>query len=224
VLSMNGLPLPTSGLTFTTVMDKNTTASQQITLTNSGGTPVQWSAAAIADNNLSWLVINDGKTGGTLNISGTDRIGLSVSTNGLPSSTKPYRGSFILTVNRTQAIIPVSLTVQDTSLEVVVNPNPVIAYLQGGGTCQPATLTLINLSSQIVTWNANPYDMDKPHIHLDGLTTDQGTLDPEGQATDTKVIQITCIGAQAGEKLYHINVYYNGVAVNVPVSIRYAKI
>lgn len=222
VLTMNGLPLPTTGLSFKTVMGKDNATGQRITLTNSGSTPVQWSASAIADNNLTWLMINDGKTSGTLASNGTDSIGISVSSIGLPNSTKPYRGSFILTVNQTQAIVPVSLTVQDTSLEVVVNPNPVIAYLQAGGTCQPVTLTLINLSGQIVTWNANPYDADKPHIHLDGQTTDQGTLDPEGLPNDTKVIQITCIGAQTGEKLYHISVYYNGVAVNVPVTTRYA--
>ncbi|HEY5004270.1 MAG TPA: zinc-ribbon domain-containing protein [Ktedonobacteraceae bacterium] len=223
VLTINDQPLPTTGLKFQAVMGKINETSQRITLTNSGDVPVQWSASALADNNLNWLVINDGHIGGTLDIQGTDSIGISVNTVGLTSSTKPYLGSFILTINQTQAIVPVSLTVQNTSLEVVVNPNPVIAYLQGGaGTCKPTTLTLINLSSQVVTWNANPYDIDKPHIHLDNLTTDQGTLDPEGLPNDTKVIQITCIGAQAGEKLYHISVYYNGVAVNVPVTVRFA--
>jgi hypothetical protein len=223
VLTINDQPLPTTGLAFHAVMGKINETSQRITLTNSGDVPVQWSASALADNNLNWLVINDGQVGGTLDIQGTDSIGISVNTVGLTSSTKPYLGSFILTINQTQAIVPVSLTVQNTSLEVVDNPNPVIAYLQGGaGTCKPTTLTLINLSSQVVTWNANPYDIDKPHIHLDNLTTDQGTLDPEGLPNDTKVIQITCIGAQAGEKLYHISVYYNGVAVNVPVTVRFA--
>ena len=223
VLTTDGQPLPTTGLTFQAVKGKNNQTSQRITLTNSGNVPVQWSASALADNNLNWLIINDGHTAGKLDIQGTDSISISVNTVGLTSSTKPYLGSFILTVNQTQAIVPVSLTVQNTSLEVVVNPNPVIAYLQGGnGSCKPTTLTLINLSSQVVTWNANPYDIDKSHIHLDGLTTDQGTLDPEGLPNDTKVIQITCIGAQAGEKLYHISVYYNGVAVNVPVTVRFA--
>ncbi len=222
VLTINGQPLPTTGLAFHEVVGNNSQTSQRITLTNSGDVPVQWSASALADNNLNWLIINDGQTGGRLDIQGTDSIGISVNTVGLTSSTKPYLGSFILTVNQTQAIVPVSLTIQNTSLEVVVNPNPVIAYLQGGnGSCKPTTLTLINLSSQVVTWNANPYDIDKPHIHLDGLTTDQGTLDPQGLPNDTKVIQITCIGAQAGEKLYHISVYYNGVPVNVPVTVRF---
>ncbi len=222
VLTTNEQPIATTGLVFKTIMGTSTSVSQRITLTNSGNTPVQWSVSTIAENNLNWLVINDGKTGGTLAISGTDSVGISVSTIGLESSTKPYIGSVIFTVNATQAIIPVSLTVQDTALEVVVDPNPVIAYLQGGGTCQPVTLTLINLSNQVVTWNANPYAVDKSHIHLDGQTTEQGTLDPVGLPNNTKVVQITCIGAQVGEKLYHISVYYNGVAVNVPVSVRYS--
>ncbi len=221
VLTANERPVATTGLAFKTIMGQSTSASQRITLTNSGNTPVQWSVSTIAENNLDWLLINDGKTGGTLAVSGTDSVGISVSTMSLKSSSKPYIGSVIFTVNSTQAIVPVSLTIQDTALELVVNPNPVIAYLQGGGTCQPATLTLINLSNQVVTWNANPYAVDKSHIHLDSQTSEQGTLDPVGLPANIKVMQITCIGAQAGEKLYHINVYYNGVAVNVPVSIRY---
>ncbi|MBV9711351.1 MAG: hypothetical protein JO011_10630 [Ktedonobacteraceae bacterium] len=221
VLTTNGHPIAPTGLTFKAVMSK-TPAAQRITLTNSGNTPVEWSVSTISENNLNWLQINDGKTRGKLDISGTDSVGFSVSTIGLKSSAKPYTGSVIFTVNSTQAIVPVSLTIQDSALEVVVDPNPVIAYLQGGGTCQPATLTLINLSNQVVTWNANPYYVDKPHIHLDGQTTDRGTLGLVGQPDNTKAIQITCIGAQVGEKLYHISVYYNGVAVNVPVSIRYS--
>jgi zinc-ribbon domain len=222
VLTVNDQPLPPTGLKFQTVMGKNTITSQRITLTNSGNVPVQWSASALANNNLNWLIINDGTTGGTLDIQGTDSIGISVNTVGLTSSKKPYLGSLIFTIDQTQAIVPISLTIQDTSLEVVVNPNPVIAYLKGSGICLPTTLTLINLSNQVVTWNANPYEVDKPHIHLDNLTTEQGTLDPEGLPNDTKVIQISCIGAQVGEKLYHISVYYNGIAVNVPVTVRFA--
>jgi len=222
VLTMDGQPLPTTGLKFQTVMGSNSLTSQRITITNTGNASVQWNASAQANNNLNWLVINDGKTGGTLDIQGTDSIGISVNSLGLTSSTKPYLGSFILTIDQTQAIIPVSLTVHNTSLEVVVNPNPVIAYLKGNGVCQPVTLTLINLSDQVVTWNANPYDADKPHIHLDNQTNDQGTLDPSGLPNDTKAIQITCIGAQVGEKLYHISVYYNGIPVNVPVTVRFA--
>jgi hypothetical protein len=221
VLTTNAQSIATTGLTFKVVVGNSTSSAQRITLTNSGNTPVPWSVSTIAENSLNWLLINDGKTGGTLDANGTDSVGISASAIGLKSSTKPYIGSVIFTVNATQAIVPVSLSVQNTALEVVVNPDPVIAYLQGSGTCLPVTLTLINLSNQVVTWNANPYAVDMPHIHLDGQTSEQGTLDPVGLSNNTKVVKITCIGAQAGEKLYHISVYYNSVAVNVPVSIRY---
>lgn len=219
-LTTDGQPVATKGLTFKVMMGKSTSPAQRITFTNGGNTPVQWSVTAVAGNSLNWLLINSGKTGGTLDANGTDSVDISVSTIGLKSSTKPYAGSVIFTVNTAQAIVPVSLVVQDAALEVIVDPDPVIAYLQGGGTCQPVALTLINLSNQVVTWNANPYDVDKPHIHLDGQASAQGTLDPVGLPHNTRVIQITCIGAQTGEKLYHISVYYNGIAVNVPVSVR----
>jgi hypothetical protein len=221
VLTTSAQPIATTGLAFKVVVGTSTSSAQRITLTNSGDTPVPWSVSTVAENSLSWLLINDGKTGGTLDANGTDSVGISVSAIGLKSSTKPYIGSVIFTVNSTQAIVPVALSVQNTALEVVVNPDPIIAYLQGSGTCLPVTLTLINLSDQVVTWNANPYAVDMPHIHLDGQTSEQGTLDPVGLSNDTKVVKITCIGAQVGEKLYHISVYYNSVAVNVPVSVRY---
>jgi hypothetical protein len=104
---------------------------------------------------------------------------------------------------------------------VVINPNPVVVYLQAGGTCLPVTLTLINLSDQVVTWNANPFDADKAYISVDNMNTEQGTLDPSGLPNDTKVIKISCTGALVREKLYHISVYYNNVAVNVAVNVRH---
>ncbi len=226
-LTMQGKPL--TNLAFTAVVGNNAPDEQLFTLNNTDVTPLQWTAVATADNNQNWLLIDNGQTSGTLLGQNTDIIGVSINPTGLKSSAKPYIGHVIFTVNqKDQVILPVSLQVRDTAIEVVVNPNPIIAILQpgGAGTCQPTTLTLINLSNVVVTWAANPYAADQAHIHLDGQPTTQGTLQPSGaaQSQDIKVLHISCLNAQPGEKLYHITVSYNlnngGNSQDVPVSIR----
>ena len=218
-LTLNGHHIATKGLAFKKILGKGDPAAQQITFRNTGNTTVQWSAAAVADNNLNWLIITTGKTDGNLAAGDTDNVGIGIFSAGLQSNTKAYTGRIIFTIDQTQAIIPVSLLVQNSTLEVIVNPDPVIAQFQPGGFCSPTTLTLINLSNQLVAWSAST--PAQAHVHLDNQGFEQGTLQPSGQPGDTKVIMISCTGAQVGEKLYHINVFYNNIHVDVPMSIRH---
>src|SRR6185312_3290941 len=129
----------------------------RFTLSNTSGAPLNWSAAAIANNNLSWLIIDDNHNSGTLNISGTDSIGISANITGLVSSKKPYTGQIIFTINnREQLTLPVQLMVNDAPSELVFSPDPIIAQLGPGETCvtgqNGASLTLINLGEQVISW------------------------------------------------------------------------
>ncbi|MBV9691496.1 MAG: zinc ribbon domain-containing protein [Ktedonobacteraceae bacterium] len=220
---------PLSSLTFRTIRGQADPPRETLVLTNvSDNTPLQWSAAPVANDGLNWLLIDDHRTTGKLNARGTDEIGISINSTGLVSAPyKAYKGDVVFTVvGQGQVIVPVLLYVQDIAIEVVVNPNPIIAVIQGGGACLPTTLTLINLSNQTIIWAANPYDKDQPYIHLDGQPTAQGTLSPSGQAGDSKALQLSCIGVHVGENLYNITVSYNvnagGASLNVPVSVRNA--
>jgi hypothetical protein len=228
-LSLLDSQTPLSSLTFRTIHGQGDPPRKTLVLSNaSDNTPLQWSAAAVANDGLSWLLIDDHRATGTLNARGTDKIGISIDSTGLASAPyKPYKGDIIFTVvGQGQVILHVLLYVQDTAIEVVVNPNPIIAIIRGGGTCLATTLTLINLSNQMITWAANPYVKDQAYIHLDGQPAAQGTLSPSGQDGDSKALRLSCTSVHVGEKIYNITVSYNvnagGASLNVPVSVRTA--
>jgi hypothetical protein len=83
-LSTQGKPV--KKLTFTAVVGQGNPDQQRVTLTNTSGLLLHWTATANADHNLSWLVIDDNHTAGNLDISGTDSIGISVLMAGLKSN------------------------------------------------------------------------------------------------------------------------------------------
>jgi len=215
------LSLSKQQLTFSAVSGESNPSGQQVTLTNTSDQALQWSVMAVVDNNLSWLILDPGHLRGTLDVSGKDSINVSIITAGLAGSSKPYSGQILFTINgKEQLMLPVQLYIHDPSIEVVVNPNLIIAQLAPGGTCKPTTLTLINLSNKFISWSATPYAPDQAHIHLNNKPAEQGQLQPTGTPGDTEVLALTCINVHLGEQLYHITVYYDNVPQDIPVSIR----
>jgi len=215
---------PVSSLSFAAIAGKNNPSGKTIDLINNGTTSLSWSAAAISDDNSGWLFISNKHTGGQLNPQQTDTITVSVLIEGLNVTDKahPYKGEVIFTVaNQGQVVIPVELQVAETGVEVVISPNPIVAAPSSTtpGTCQNASLTLINLNTTFINWTVKPSDgYNVQHIHVDGQASESGTLQSSGSAEDTRVIQLTCSGVQTG-KTYSITVYYNGQTQSVPVYI-----
>jgi hypothetical protein len=182
--------------------------------------PLSWTVTAIADKTLSWLLVDGGVTSGTLKARGAGSITISVITAGLKIGS--YTGHVILTVSsREQVILPVTLAVVDTTVEVVITPNPIVAIIQPGGTCQPIPFTLINLSNTAsIRWDVkgdSPYDQQ--HVALNGRPEAEGSLSPSGQEKNTAVLKISCNGVRP-DVLYKITVYYNDIQVHVPIIIR----
>jgi hypothetical protein len=211
-LLLNGQPL--QQLTFNAVVGQDNT-SQRFTLSNTSGAPLNWSAVAIANNNLNWLIIDDNHNSGTLNISGNDSIGISANITGLVSSKKPYTGQILFTINdHEQLTLPVQLMVNDAPSELVFSPDPIIAHLGPGGTCQigqnGASLTLINLGEQVISWKLGMDGNTLSHLHF---SSSNGTLAPSDQSSvqfsSTQVLTLTCTGVQIGGS-YTITLYANG--------------
>ncbi len=208
-LLLNGQPLHT--LSFTAVAGQDN-PSQRFTLENTSGAPLKWSATAVAANNLTWLVINDNHTFGTLNISGTDSIGVSAIITGLQSSKQPYRGQIIFTINESQQLtLPVELTVSDAPSELVFSPDTITAQYVPGGSCRSgASLTLINLGEQVISWKLGMDGNTSAHLHFSSI---QGQLAPSDGSTpqfsSTQVLTLTCSGVQVGSS-YTITLYANG--------------
>src|SRR5205814_8309077 len=115
-VSMNGKPA--SLLTFKAVIGQGNPDPQQITITNTSGSLLHWTATTSTNNNLNWLMINDNNDYGQLAISEPHNILISVNTTGLKSTDKKhsYLGQIIFTINNTQLLtIPVQLQIVDAT-------------------------------------------------------------------------------------------------------------
>jgi hypothetical protein len=221
-LSLQGKPV--KKLIFHAVVGQGNPDQQRVTLTNTSGLELPWTATAIADHNLTWLVIDDNHTAGNLNFSGTDSIGISVLIAGLKSNAAahPYTGQIVFTLNgQGQLTLPVELQVADPQSEMVFNPNPVTATLSGN-TCKSTELTLLNLGKSFINWKLVPYDPNvRDHIQFlaEGRPIVQGLLAASGTSGDTQVLNVHCQGVSAGD-MYKFTLYANDASSPVTIFIR----
>ncbi len=215
---------PITKLSFTGVAGENDPAPQHITIKNTTSMPLNWNATAATDDNLSWLHIDDDHTGGQIQADGMDTLGIGIWLRGLKSSTKPYTGSIIFTINgpnmSQQLTLPVELLVEDAPTEMVFSPNPVVGIWAAGGICNPgSSLTLINLGTSFITWNVNMDANAQGHIMFtyNGKASSnvQGQLAPGA----TVALALTCNGVQVGQ-VYHMTISANGVQYSAFVSIQ----
>jgi len=216
---------PVQLLTFTAVTVQENPNPQPITIRNTSQAPLKWSATASSDN--SWLDINDYHTFGQLAIFQTDTLLISVNIAGLKSAS--YTGQIIFTINDNQQLtLPVQLQISDAAPEMVFSPDPIIAQLTPGNTCQPGvTLTLINLSTLVINWRVLPDDKVKDNIQFvntingrpGGPPIENGTLARSGQSSDTQVLTLQCHNVQVGQQ-YYVTVYANNISWPELVIIR----
>lgn len=208
---------PVQLLTFTSTTGQQNPDPRAITIKNTSQALLKWSATASSNN--SWLDINDHHTFGQLAISQTDTLLISVNIAGLNSAT--YSGQIIFTINDNQQLtLPVQLQISDAIPEIIFSPDPVIAQITPGNRCQPGvTLTLINLSTQAITWRVLPDDKAKDNIQFvntnngkpGGPPIENGTLARSGQLSDTQVLTLQCYNVQVGHQ-YHVTVYANNIS------------
>ncbi len=227
-VSMDGRPATL--LKFKAVIGQGNPGPQQITITNTSDSPLTWTATTSTNNNLNWLMINDNNNYGQLAILQPHAILISVNTVGLKSTAKkPYLGQIIFTINNNQLLtLPVQLQIVDATPEMVFSPNPIIAQIGSGNTCQPdVTLTLINLGTAAISWAVNPDDNIKGNIKFvsNGQLLESGTLLPSGsqlpsgQPGDTIVLTLQCNGIQVGRQ-YHVSVYANQMSWSESVLVQ----
>jgi len=224
VTSSNKLELSVSGLKFKAVIGQGYPDQQRVTLTNISGAALRWTATAIADNGLSWLIIDDNSTSGSLNVNGSDSIGISVLPMDLASSTTPYKGQIVFTINgEEQLTLPVELQVVDAQAEIIFSPNPLTGVVNpASGTCKSgATLTLINLGSAVITWTLKADGDAQSHISflLNGKAATTGQLEPSGAGGDTQVLTLQCNNVHAGDR-YQDTLYANSLQWPLVVQIQ----
>ena len=224
-LSVSMQAKPASLLTFKAVIGQRNPVPQQITITNTSGSPLNWTATTSTNNNLNWLMINDNNNYGQLAISQPHSILISVNAAGLKSTDKKhyYLGQIIFTINNTQLLtLPVQLQIVDATPEMVFSPSPIIAQIGPGNTCRPGvTLTLINLGNAAISWAVNPDINIKGNIKFvsNGQLLESGTLLPSGQPGDTIVLTLQCNNVGFGQH-YHVSVYANQMSWSESVIVQ----
>lgn len=220
-ITLNGETITT--LTFTKRIGQPDPDAQRITITNTSGSVLNWSAGVITDNNVGWLIIEDNNYTGQLAISEPQEIGIGVNTNGLGVTPqgKPYTGEVLFTINNDEVLtLRVQLTITNAAAEMVFSPTPIIATANADGSCQAgATLTLINLGSAVLVWSVNPDLPDFIYfVDSQGKPISSGALLASGTAGDTVVLTLQCKGVRPGQ--YHISIYGNSMQASDIVEIQ----
>jgi hypothetical protein len=210
---------PVASLKFTATIGAANPAAQHILLKSQGANRLTWSATPITDDGLNWLVIANNQVNGTIAAGATTDVGIAVSTAGLAKD-GTYTGVVAFTIaGQGQLILPVTLQLLGGTPELVVNPNPVVATYQAGGTCGPTTLTLIDLSVVPVIWNASgDTPLDAQHISINGKANATGTIDPAAPTGTTVVLNLTCTNVNLNDT-YHVTVYYDNMAQHITIFI-----
>ncbi len=222
-LSIQGRPV--KKLTFNATVGQANPSQQRVTLANTSGLLLHWTAITNADHNLSWLVIDDNHTAGNLDISGTDSIGISVLMSGLKRNPPehPYTGQIVFTINGLEQLtVPVELQIADTQSELVFSPDPVAAFLGAGNTCQLTALTLLNLGKSFINWTLVPYDpntRDRVQFIADGQVETQGVLTAADTSRDTQILNLKCNGVSVGNT-YKFTLYANNASRLVTIFIQ----
>jgi len=126
-------------------------ADQTVTIQNTGGGTLTWSAS----DNASWLTSSPGS--GTLLSGASENVTLKVSVSGLVAG--PYTGSWMVTSpnapNSPQSL-PMSLTVSKSPVIGIAPSALTFDAPQGGANPSPGTLTLSNDGGGTLSWTAAP--------------------------------------------------------------------
>ena len=212
-VTLNGKAI--QSLPFSYQIGQSAPEAQRITITNTSGKPLYWSAAASTDHNLNWLTIADNDIEGQLDISQPHSIGIGVNVTGLGSSpaNKPYRGQITFTINSNEELtLPVQLTIIDAIPEMIFSPEPILAVANPDGTCQSGvTLTLINLGTAVIHWSVNPDLKDNIQFIDDrGNVKETGDLESSGTNGDTVILTLRCFAVQKGHP-YSVQIFANSL-------------
>ena len=153
-LHVNGGPsiglTPPGPLSWTAPENGPKPADQTLTIQNTGGGTLTWTAT----DNASWLTTSPGS--GTLTAGASDTVTFSVDTTGLIAG--PYSGSWTVTSNASNSpqTVAVSLTVTQSPVIGISPSTLTFDAPQAGANPSPATLTLTNVGGGTLSWTATP--------------------------------------------------------------------
>jgi len=161
----------------------NTTSTKQLSLTNSGGQSLTWTAST----NVNWISLDN--NGGTINAGNSQSINLTVNTSGFSggqtySGTVSFSsngGSFNLPISLSAVANPAVLSADQTS----VNANNDCTWVRGSGhgiwTCN-LTLRNVQNASSALNWTASSSGFDAANMTT-SFSPSGGSISPGASAS-----------------------------------------
>jgi hypothetical protein len=180
------------------------TATQNITITNTGGSPLNWSAA-LASGAPSYVTITT-PASGTLAAGASATLTISVNTTGVPpgttastsvtiSATNPATGT---AVTGSPATVPISITVTAPPPAMQLSTTSLSFTTTAGSNPPPQTITITNTGGGTLNWTAGtpsqPWLSVAPSSGSDaagGTSTPSFNVNASGLAAGTYTATVT---------------------------------
>ncbi|HTK09667.1 MAG TPA: hypothetical protein VL485_21025 [Ktedonobacteraceae bacterium] len=181
----------------------------------------------IGTDSTDWLV-SGAHTSGQIAAQGTDELSINADAMNMASTlkgAKPYSGYVVINTTNAQnqqgqMILKASLTVTPTGNEIIVTPSTTLVVGRtADGNCVNSSITIANLGNTTVSYSVK-LEGDATGNFSIGDNQADGKVLPAGSTavdpnhpnapavpTDVQVITISCHNVQAGDGLYHIDVY-----------------
>ncbi len=187
-------------LNFSTIQTQANPAGQALTITNNGGSTLQWHST-IATPNTDWLSVEPAS--GSVPPGSTSQITVSVATPDLTPGT--YSGQITLSGTNTH-ITPAKGSPQTVAVNLLVQPpctlaQPSARSLLFNGSVNgpdPATQSVTVLGAGSCAWPLHWKSASAPAASWLTLKPPSGQLDSSTQVADTLTVGVNTTGLQAG--------------------------
>ncbi len=144
------LDVTPGSLSYSTTLGQSP-ASKAITLQNSGGQPLSWTASATTIDQGQWL----GVTPASGALDAGSQVNMSVNVDGSMLKAGSYQGTVTLTSDNLTKLVAVSLTVTPPPAPVISVPtSPLTLTAIKGTNPDPQTITLTNTGNLVLNWTA----------------------------------------------------------------------
>lgn len=193
-------------------------ASQSVTLQNSGGQPLDWTAVATMTNGANWLSVSP--TGGQLGPGG--KAAVTIAVNGSNLQANSYQGTVTFNDNGQSRQVAIGLTMSTPptpAINVQVHTLNFSAMI--GQDPAPQSFTITNTGNAILNWSASE---DQVAATYAPMTPASGSLAPTQSAMITVSPVTTKLGAGSltgtitiGDSDAGVSIPAQKVAVNITV-------
>jgi uncharacterized protein (TIGR03437 family) len=178
--------------------------SQTVTISNTGGGTLSFTAAAQTTAGGNWLAVSPGS--GQATPSNAATLAVTADPAGLPPGT--YNGSLVITAGAHTRTLPVTMTVSQANQAILLSQTGLsFIGVSRGGVLPPQTFGVLNIGTGVVTWQASKSTLTGGPDWLQ-IGSASGATDAAGAAS-TVAVSVNPSNLPEGK-------YYGQVRVDAP--------